>query len=127
MANYAQQLQPELIVSYCRLLTVTTEPRLESVEMRNGVGAFWPFLSDQKRQLLHELELADESEHRFGPVFIPYTFVLDSDRTIYQVYNGWWYVGRPTVEELRMDLRALMSRRADWEYSKVWSAGGLKD
>ena len=45
---------------------------------------------------------------------------LDTDRTVYKVYNGWWYVGRPTVEELRMDLRALMSRRPDWEYTKNW-------
>jgi hypothetical protein len=28
-------------------------------------------------------------------------------------------VGRPTVEELRMDLRALMSRRQDWWYDKT--------
>ena len=122
MTNYAQHLQPELLVNYSKLVTVTTEPRLETAEMRNGVGAFWPFLSDHERELLHKLDMADESERRFGPVFIPYTFVLDSDRTIYKMYNGWWYVGRPTVEELRMDLRALMSRRPDWEYSEDWMA-----
>ena len=33
--------------------------------------------------------------------------------------NGWWFVGRPTVEELRMDYRALMSRRPEWWYDKV--------
>ncbi|MCA1573738.1 MAG: hypothetical protein LC770_04215, partial [Acidobacteria bacterium] len=49
----------------------------------------------------------------------PYTFVLDRDRTIYKIYNGWWFVGRPTVEELRMDYRALMSRRPDWWYDKT--------
>ncbi len=125
MANYAMFLQPDLNVSYCRLITVTTEPRLETVEMRNGMGAFWPFLSDHERKLLHELDLADQSEHRFGPVFIPYTFVLDGERTIHKVYNGWWYMGRPTVEELRMDFRAILSQRPDWEYSKDWSFGKL--
>ncbi len=35
----------------------------------------------------------------------------------YKIYNGWWFVGRPTSEEIRMDLRALMSRRPDWVYS----------
>ena len=38
------------------------------------------------------------------------TFVLDRDRTIYKIYNGWWFVG--------MDYRALLSRRADWWYDK---------
>jgi hypothetical protein len=52
-------------------------------------------------------------------VAIPYTFVLDRDRTIYKIYNGWWFVGRPTVEEMRMDYRALMFRRPDWRYDKT--------
>ena len=82
-------LQPELAVSYYGIVTVTTEPRLETVEMRNAVGALWPFLSDTERALLHELDLADESEKRYGPVYIPYTFVLEQDRTIHSVYNGW--------------------------------------
>ncbi len=125
MTNYAVHLQPELPVNYCKLVTVTTEDRLGSHEMRNAVGAMWPFLSDHERKLVYEFDMADESEHRFGPVFIPYTFVLDSDRTIYKVYMGWWYVGKPTVEELRMDLRALISRRPDWEFTKDWQAGRL--
>ena len=65
MANYAMYLQPDLAVMYCNLVTVTTEPRLETVEMRNGVGALWPFLSDHERTLLHDLDLADESGCRY--------------------------------------------------------------
>ena len=94
MGAYAQFLQPDLAVMYCRIVTVTVEPRLETVEMRNGVSAYWPFLSDHERKLLHDLDFIDESEHRFGPVFIPYTFVLEGDRTIHTVYDGWWFVGR---------------------------------
>ena len=87
------------------------------------MGAYWPFLSDHEIKLLHELDLADESEHRFGPVFIPYTFVLVGERTIHKVYNGWWYMGRPTVEEFRMDFRAILYQRPNWEYNKDWSFG----
>lgn len=123
MANYAAQLQPELKVAYYGIVTVTTEPRLETVEMRNAVGALWPFLSDKERRLLHELELADETEHRYGPVYIPYTFLLDSDRRIHKTYMGWWYVGRPTVEEIRMEMRAVISQRPDWEYNTEWRGG----
>ena len=127
MAGYATCLQPDLAVSYFGIMTVTTEPRLETVEMRNAVGARWPFFSDNERKLLHQLELADESEHRYGPVYIPYTFVLDGDRIIHKVYMGWWFVGRPTAEELRADMRAVFSARPDWEYRKEWSAGGISD
>lgn len=120
MTNYAMYLQPELAVSYCNIVSVTVEDRLGSHEMRNAVGAFWPFLCDPDRKLLHELEMVDTSEHRFGLVYVPYSFVLDGDRTIYKVYNGWWFLGKPTVEELRMDFRALMSKRPDWEYTADW-------
>jgi hypothetical protein len=30
------------------------------------------------------------------------------DLAIHKVYDGGWFVGRPTLEELRQDLRALM-------------------
>jgi cold shock CspA family protein len=46
----------------------------------------------------------------------PYTFVLRPDLGIHKLYNGWWFVGRPTVEELRHDLRTIMEARADYHY-----------
>ena len=49
----------------------------------------------------------DQTDPAHGEVYIPYTFILDRDRTIYKVYNGWWFVGSPTSEEIRMDLRAM--------------------
>ena len=118
LANYARVLQPEINVGYFRLITVTTEARRLAADLRDRAGAFWPFLCDDDRKLVYKLDIADESDPRFSPIFIPHTFVLDGDRTIYKIYNGWWYVGRPTVEELRMDLRALFSRRPDWEFGK---------
>jgi len=65
---------------------------------------------------LHELEMVDTTDPVHGEIYIPYTFILDRDRTIYKIYNGWWFLGRPTVEEIRMDLRTLMSQRSDWVY-----------
>ena len=61
--------------------------------------------------------MTDSTDFTHGDIYIPYTFILDGDRTIYKIYNGWWFLGRPTVEEIRMDLRALFSRRPDWIYS----------
>ena len=81
------------------------------------------FLSDNDRTMLHDLELADHSEQRYGPVYIPHTFVLDGGGIIHKIYMGWWYVGRPTVEEIRMDMRAVISQRPDWEYNADWQAG----
>lgn len=118
MTTYVQQLQPEFRVSYCKMITVSVDDRMNTTETRDALGADWPFLMDPDRRLLHELQMTDTTDKVHGEVYIPYTFILDRDRTIYKVYNGWWFVGRPTPEEIRMDLRALMSRRPDWVYSE---------
>lgn len=119
MANYVEHLQPELIVNYCKLVVVSVDSPMLSKEVRDGLGATWPFLSDEEKKVITELDIVDSSDSIHSPVAIPYTFVLDRDRTIYKIYNGWWFVGRPTVEELRMDYRALLSRRSDWWYDKT--------
>ncbi len=120
MANYVTHLQPELAVSPCRLVTVSTADLNHTQELRDSLGAQWPFLSDAERKVIRELDIVDVTDKRFSPVAIPYTYVLDGDRTIHSVYFGWWFVGRPTADELRADFRALLSRRADWAYSDDW-------
>lgn len=111
-------LQPELKINYCKLITVSVDDKVDTNEMRDALAADWSFLMDTDRTLLHELEMVDSTDPRHGEIYIPYTFMLDRDRTIYKIYNGWWYVGRPTVEEIRMDFRALMSKRPDWVYHR---------
>ena len=117
MTTYVNELQAEFRVNYCKMITVSVDDRMNTTETRTSLAADWPFLMDPDRRLLHELHMTDTTDQAHGEVYIPYTFILDRDRTIYKVYNGWWFVGRPTSEEIRMDLRVLMSRRPDWVYS----------
>jgi peroxiredoxin len=118
LTNYVQDLQPELRVNYCHMVYVSVDDPMTSSEVRDSLGAEFPFLCDPDRKLVHEFEMVDTTDSRHGEIYIPYTFVLDRDLSIYKIYNGWWFLGRPTVEELRMDLRALLSRRADWVYGQ---------
>ena len=119
LLNYVAYLQPELIVNYCKLVIVSVDNPMISKEVRDGIGATFPFLCDSDRKIIRELDIVDTTDAVHGPVAIPYTFLLDRDLSIYKIYNGWWYVGRPTVEEIRMDFRALLSRRGDWWYGKM--------
>ena len=117
MANYVAHLQPELAVNYCQLVVVWVDDPASTRAARQELGASFPFLCDHERKVISDLDIVDTSDAGHPRIAIPYTFVLDAQRIIYRIYNGWWYVGRPTVEELRMDLRALMSRRPDWWYA----------
>ncbi len=116
MANYVAHLQPELEVNYCKLLVVWTDDPASTRRARQELGATFPFLCDHERTVIDQLDIVDTTDAQHPRIAIPYTFVLNAERTILKIYNGWWYVGRPTVEELRMDLRALLARRADWWY-----------
>jgi hypothetical protein len=41
---------------------------------------------------------------------VPFTFGLLPDLTISHIFNGWYFVGRPTLEELRQAAREMMDR-----------------
>lgn len=103
-------------MNYCRLVVVWVDDPALTRKAREELGATFPFLCDHERTIIDELEIVDTTDPVHPRIAIPYTFVLDGDRKIHRIYNGWWFVGRPTVEELRHDLRALMSRRPDWWY-----------
>ena len=111
------QLHREMVVGYCRLVTISSDNLLETNEFRTGVGAHWPFLSDPGRTLQKDLDIAEYTDPDHDPM-IPHTLVLEPGLRVYKIYTGYWFFGRPTVEELRLDLRAVLRRcRPDWDIS----------
>jgi len=113
------ELQDELAVNYCRLAVVSTDPPDVTAAFRSGLGATFSFLSDHERKAITQLDIVEQTApgFRHGLVALPYTFALAPDLTIHRIYNGWWFVGRPTNEELRQDFRAILRAcRPDYEY-----------
>jgi peroxiredoxin len=122
------QLYRELEVGYCRMVTISTDNIIETSEFRSGVGANWTFLSDSGRRIQKDLDIAEYTDPAHNPM-IPHTIVLEPGLVIHKIYNGYWFFGRPTTEDLRQDLRAVAKKcRADWditapELKAAWQAG----
>lgn len=122
------ELHRELEVGYCRLVTISTENIVETNEFRTGVDAHWPFLSDVKRIVQKDLDIAEYTDPAHNPM-IPHVIVLEPGLVIYKIYMGYWFFGRPTMEELRQDLRAVTRKcRPDWdittpEFRAAWQEG----
>jgi peroxiredoxin len=122
------QLHREMEVGYSRLVTISTDNLLDTNEFRTGVGAHWTFLSDPARKVQKDLDIAEYTDPVHNPM-IPHTLVLEPGLRVYKVYNGYWFFGRPTAEELRLDLRAVLQRcRPDWDISSgeqraAWDRG----
>lgn len=110
------EYQEELSVNYCKLVAISADEPKVAGAYRYGLGASFPLLSDHERTAIDTLGIRDETEGEYPGCAIPHTFVLKPDLTIYKIYNGWFFVGRPTIEELRQDLRAVMSERSNYDY-----------
>jgi peroxiredoxin len=107
-------LQEEAEVAYCRIVSVSVDPPPTSAAFRAGLGARWTFLSDPDRVAQTALGLRETTDTVNHP-YVPAVFTLFPDLTIHRAFDGYWYWGRATMEELRADLRHITSSiRADW-------------
>jgi peroxiredoxin len=108
-------LQEEFEVAYARIAVVSVDPPDVQAAFRAGLGARFVFLSDAGRRYLDALGLRETTDTVHHP-YVPAGFSLLPDLTIHAAYNGYWFWGRPTHEELRQDMRAITRAiRADWE------------
>ena len=107
-------LQDEFEVAYSRIVVVSVDPPAEQAAFRAGLGARFTFLSDVDRRWLERLGLRETTDTVHDP-YQPAAFSLFPDLTIHAAYNGYWYWGRPTLEDLRRDMREITrATRADW-------------
>jgi peroxiredoxin len=119
---------PKITVGYAQLVTIMPDPLARVQDFREGVGARWTFLADEERTVQETLQIQEYTDPVHRPQ-IPYTFVLEPGLRIYKIYNGYWFWGRPTTNELWLDLRAIGERlRPDWDLGapglrEAWEAG----
>ena len=115
--------QSQIAVAYTSIVTISTDTIVETREFRASVGANWTFLSDAGRKVQKDLDIQEYTDPFHDPM-VPYTFVLKPGLVIHSVYNGYWYWGRPSIEDLRRDLRDVTRQiRPDWDLA----APGLRD
>ena len=122
-ANY-----PKIAVAYTKVATISTDTHHSSQEFRASIGAQWPFLEDPDRIVQKDLDIQEYTDTEHDPM-VPHTLVLKPNLVIHKIYNGYWYFGRPTMEDLRQDLRAVTKKcRPDWdittsELRAAWQQG----
>ena len=70
-----------------------------------------------------DLEIQEYTDPHHDPM-IPHTLMLEPGLVIYKIYNGYWFWGRPSPEELWQDLREVTRKvRPDWDLT----APGLRE
>ncbi|MEE8435867.1 MAG: hypothetical protein V3S64_13875 [bacterium] len=104
-------------VAYCKIAVISPDPPKVQEAFRAGLGADFPFLSDERLELTDALGIRETTDQRHGPLPVPYTFALLPGLTIHRIFNGWYMAGRPTPEELRQTMRQLLqATRPDFDF-----------
>jgi peroxiredoxin len=119
---------PKIAVAYTQVVTISTDDHHTLQEFRASVGAQWTFLSDPERKVQKDLDIQEYTDPEHNPM-IPHTLVLKPGLVIHRIYNGYWFWGRPSIDDLWHDLReATREIRPDWNLSapglrEAWDAG----
>jgi peroxiredoxin len=114
---------PKVAVAYTQIATISTDADHELKEFRASLGAQWTFLSDPDRTVQKDLGIQEYTDPEHDPM-IPHTLVLKPGLVIHSVYNGYWFWGRPSIDDLYRDLRTVTREiRPDWDLN----APGLRD
>ena len=108
-------LQEDTEVAYSRIVSLSVDPPEVNAAFRAGLGSRWTFLSDPDRQVQTQLRLRETTDTLNHP-YVPAVVVISPDLRLHAVYNGYWYWGRPTHDELVRHLRDISrALRPDWE------------
>lgn len=122
------RFHPQLVVSNVRVVTITTDDWHTINNLRQQISANWPFLYDEGRIVQQDLQIQEYTDPTNNPM-VPHTFVLAPGLRIYKIWNGYYYVGRPSTAELHGVLRDLTREiRPDFDLGapglrQRWEAG----
>ncbi len=107
-------LQAEAEVAYSRIISLSIDAPPVAAAFRAGLGARWTFLCDPERVAQQQLGLRETTDTLYNP-YVPSVFTLYPDLTVHRHYDGYWFWGRATNEELRRDMREISAAiRPDW-------------
>ncbi len=109
------KLQDEAEVAYTRFVSISVDLPEVAAAFRAGLGARWTFLCDPGRVEQRRLGLREATDTVNDP-YLPAAVLLKPSLEIHAEWDGYWYWGRPTLEELRQGFRDLTRElRSDWK------------
>ena len=118
-------------LAFAELVSVLPNTQHDALRVKIGTGAHWTFLADEDLEVQRHFDIHEYTDPHHDHAGVPHTLILSPGRRIERVYCGYWFWGRPSPEQLWLDLQELLRRdkadfdpttpeaRATWRESQV--------
>ena len=97
-------------VAFTELVTIMPNTQHDVLKLKISTGARWTFLSDEQLEVQRYFDIREYTDTHHDNAGVPHTLILAPGLVIDKVYVGYWFWGRPSPEQLWLDLQELSSR-----------------
>jgi peroxiredoxin len=107
-------------VAFTQLVTVLPNGLHDVDKLKLSTGARWTYLADEDLEVQRHFEI-DEYTDPHHDATVPHTVLLSPGLKVEKVYVGYWFWGRPSPEQLWLDLQEL-TKRLKYDYDPTMPA-----
>ena len=121
-------------LAFTELVSLLPNSEHDAYRIKIGTGARWTFLADESLEAQRHFDIREYTDPHHDNAVVPHTLILSPGLRVEKVYVGYWFWGRPSPEQLWLDLQGLLRRdkedfdpttpeaRAKWEESRTAAA-----
>ena len=97
-------------VAFTELVSILPNGLHDVLKLKISTGAHWTFLADEQLEVRNTLEIDEYTDTHHDYATVPHTLILSPGLEVEKVYVGYWFWGRPSPQQLWVDLGELFAR-----------------
>ena len=97
-------------LAFTELVSILPNAQHDAYRIKIGTGARWTFLADEELEVQQHFDINEYTDTHHDYATVPHTLIVSPGLRIEKVYVGYWFWGRPSTEQLWMDLGDLHRR-----------------
>jgi peroxiredoxin len=103
-------------VAFTELVSILPSNLHDVSRLKISTGASWTFLGDDELAVQKHFDINEYTDTHHDYAAVPHTLILSPGLRIEHVYVGYWFWGRPSMDQLWTDLGAVFaSCKADFD------------
>jgi peroxiredoxin len=100
-------------VAFTELVSILPNVLHDVYKLKISTGARWTFLADEDLEVQKHFDINEYTDTHHDYAGVPHTLILSPGLRIEKVYVGYWFWGRPSPEQLWLDLQELTRQQKD--------------